>query len=37
MVQKLRVAKQIPDKESDRLTEAIIRENKEPLERLAKV
>lgn len=37
MAQKLRVAKQIPDKEFDRMTESIIRDNKELLERLAKV
>lgn len=35
MAQKLRVAKQIPDGEFDRLTEAIIRKNRELLERLA--
>lgn len=37
MAQKLRAANQIPDGEFDELTEAIIRENKELLERLAKV
>lgn len=37
MAQKLRVAKQIPDGEFDKITETIIRENKELLNRLAKV
>ena len=37
MAQKLRVARQIPDSEFDRLTEKVIRENRELLERLAKV
>ncbi len=37
MAQKLRVAKQIPDREFNRVTETIIRDNKELLERLAKV
>jgi hypothetical protein len=37
MAQKRRAAKQIPDGEFDKLTETIIRENKELLERLAKV
>lgn len=37
MAQKLRVAKQITDWEFDKLTEKVIWENKELLERLAKV
>jgi len=37
MAQKLRVAKQISDAKFDRLTEVIIRENKELLKKLAKV
>ena len=37
MAQKLRIAKEIPDREFDRLAETIIRDNKELLERLAKV
>jgi len=37
MAQKVRLAKQITDKEFDRLTELIVRENKELFERLAKV
>jgi hypothetical protein len=37
MAQKLRVAKEITDKEFDSLTEAVIGENRELLERLAKV
>ena len=36
MAQKLRAAKQIPDEEFDKLTETIIRENRELLKRLAK-
>jgi len=37
MAQKLRAAQQVADEEFDRLTEAIIRENKDLLEKLAKV
>lgn len=37
MAQKLRAAKGIPDEEFNRLTETIIQENKELLDRLAKV
>lgn len=37
MAQKLRVAKQVTDKEFDRLAELVIQENRELLERLAKV
>lgn len=37
MTQKPRVARQIPDKEFDRLAEKIIRKNRELLEGLAKV
>jgi hypothetical protein len=37
MAQKMRVAKSITDKEFDRLTETIIEENMELLEKLAKV
>ena len=37
MAQKLRAAKRIADEEFDRLTEAIIRDHKDLLEKLAKV
>lgn len=37
LAQKTRLAKQIPDREFDRLAEAIIREDKNLLEMLARV
>jgi hypothetical protein len=37
MAQKQRISKQITDREFDRLTEVVLRENKELLEMLAKV
>jgi hypothetical protein len=37
MAQKLRVAKRMTDRDFDRLTEIVLKENKELLEMLAKV